>query len=87
MDLQDSFRMESEMNGDKPIAFYAYEILKKKGKPLHYVELTKLIMKRKEIKGKTPWKTVNAAICTNPKFKRIGKRRSGTYALSEWDKK
>ena len=72
------------MNEDRSTAFHANEILKKRGKPLHYLELTKLIMKRKEIKGNTPWKTVNAAICTNPKFIRIGKNRSGIYALSEW---
>lgn len=83
--MRDSFSEENEMNEDKPIAFHAYEILKKRGKPLHYLELTKLIMKRKEIKGNTPWKTVNSAICTNSKFKRIGKDRSGTYALTEWE--
>ena len=73
------------MSEEKPIPYHAYEILKKRGKPLHYLELTKLIMKKKEIKGRTPWKTVNAAICTNPKFKRIGKSRIGMYALSEWE--
>lgn len=72
------------MNKEKSIEFHAYDILKKNGKPLHYLELTKLIIKQKEIKGETPWKTVNAVICNNSKFKRIGKNRSGIYALSEW---
>lgn len=71
------------MNQEKSILIYAYEILKKEGKPLHYKTLTELIMKKKELKGKTPWNTVNAVICTNSKFKRIGKDRSGIYALSE----
>ena len=72
------------MNQEKSILTHAYEILKKEGKPLHYKTLTDLIMKKKELKSKTPWNTVNAAICTNSKFKRIGKGRSGTYALREW---
>ena len=63
------------MYKEKSIEFHAYDILKKNGKPLHYLELTKLIMKRKEVNGNTPWKTVNAAICTNSEFKRIRNNR------------
>ena len=72
------------MDTKQSIADVAYEILRKKGEPLYYKDLTKLIQKKKEIKGKTPWNTVNASLCTNPKFKRVGKSRSGIYALKEW---
>jgi DNA-directed RNA polymerase delta subunit len=68
------------MKKENTIAEIAYEILKKRGEPLHYKEITNLIMKSKEVKGKTPWNTVNASLCTNPKFKRVDK---GTYALSD----
>lgn len=72
------------MEKNQSITKFAYEILKKKGSPMHYKELTKLIMKKKEIKGKTPWNTVNSSLCTNPKFKRMGKWRGGIYGLADW---
>lgn len=68
------------MKKECSIAEIAYEILKKRREPLHYKEITNLIMKKKELKGKTPWNTVNACLCTNPKFKRVDK---GIYALSD----
>ena len=73
------------MKTNESIPEIAYEILKKSKKPIHYKDLTKKIMENKELKGNTPWKTVNACLSTNPKFKRIGEGRSGTYTLSEWD--
>ena len=54
-----------------------------KGKTGIYSEESLALMSDSK-KGKTPWKTVNAVICTNSRFKRIGKGRSGTYALTEW---
>ena len=72
------------MGKNQTITDIAYEILKEKGESFHYKDLTKLIMKKKEVKGKTPWKTVNASLCMNSKFKRIGKSRSGIYVLKEW---
>ena len=75
------------MKSNHSIRLMAYEILRKKGKPLHYKEITELIMQKKELKGNTPWKTVNAQLCLSPKFKRIGVGRTGMYGLKEWKDK
>jgi len=40
-------------------------------------------MKKKKLRGKTPWNTVNAVLCKNSKFKHVGEEKSGTYGLSE----
>lgn len=75
------------MAKQKLIKELAYEILKKDEKPLHYKEITRKIMKKRTLTGKRPWLTVNARLCTNPKFKRIGKGRTGIYGLTEWKNK
>jgi len=70
---------------NKSISRIAYELLKNKGTPIHYTELTRLIMKKKEIKGRTPWKTVNSVLCRSSNFERFGKGRTGKYKLVEWE--
>ena len=63
------------MGKEQTIKELAFEILKKKESPLHYKEITALIRKKKNLTGRTPWKTVNARLCTSSKFKKIGKGR------------
>ncbi len=60
----------------------AVEILQEKRRPLHYKELTDLIMKKKKIAGRTPQNTIRAAIAYDTRFKRVGE---GVYALAVWD--
>ena len=69
---------------NQSITQIAYKILKKKGKPLHYKEITKLIMKEREVKGKSPGKTITCCLYRDQKFEKIGKKRNGIYGLTEW---
>jgi hypothetical protein len=64
------------------IAKIAYEILKEEEKPLHYKELTELLLKRLPLEGKTPYESVRTQIGYNQNFKRIAE---GVYALAEWE--
>jgi hypothetical protein len=79
--------MEKKMERPRIIRELAYEILKKNKKPIYYKELTKIIMRTREIKGKTPWNTVNSILHRSPIFKRMGKEKSGIFGLSEWGKR
>ena len=58
----------------------AYSILKKQGKPMHYIDITNEVMKKKNSKGKTPFKTVGVEINKDNRFIRVG---SGIYGLKE----
>ena len=65
----------------RPISIVAEEILQKTGQPLHYKELTKMLIDKCDLSGKTPYESVRSSLATNPKFKRIAE---GTYALTSW---
>ncbi len=66
-------------------SFYqlAKRVLSEQKKPMHYVELTKEIMKIKESKGKTPERTVIAVIQRDKHnvFVRMG---DGVFGLSSF---
>ncbi len=59
----------------------AKELLEKTGKPMHYMEITKQILLRCNLQGKTPHETVRALMGTSPDFIRVAE---GIYALSAW---
>jgi len=61
----------------------AFELLKKEGKPLHYKELTRRILKMKKSFGRTPEMTLISVMSKDPRFVRVG---PGLYSLRhiEW---
>lgn len=59
----------------------AYQILNKAGKPMHYMDITKEILKLKNSKGRTPHKTVRSVLYRDDRFTKIDR---GTYGLKEW---
>lgn len=59
----------------------AEELLEKLEKPLHYKEITDLIINDCDLKGRTPYETVRSEIGTSSKFIRVAE---GIYALSKW---
>ena len=59
----------------------AEELLEKTGAPMHYRQITDLILQKCNLHGKTPYETVRASIGNSPKFVRIAE---GIYALSKW---
>jgi len=61
-------------------ATLAYEILKKAGGAMHYVDITKEIVKVKKTRGKTPQHTLRNRIALDSRFVRVGK---GIYDLKE----
>lgn len=63
------------------IADLAYTILKESNQPLRYTEITEQIQKVKKLKGNRPWCTVNAVLCKDPRFIRIGEGRTGLYTI------
>jgi len=65
----------------RSVLIVAEEIFVKLGKPLHYKELTKMLLDQCDLTGKTPHESVRSLLATSPKFKRIAE---GTYALASW---
>ena len=65
----------------KSITDYTYEILNEINKPLHYKEITKLVLNRRNIKGITPHETLRSLIGNDSRFIRVAR---GAYALREW---
>jgi hypothetical protein len=65
------------------IANAAEEILSRSGQPMHYKEITSLILNQCDLKGKTPALSVRSCLARDPKFKRTSE---GFYALSKWKK-
>ena len=67
-------------------SFYglARKILAEQGRPMHYVDLTKEILKIKETKGKSPERTVMAVLIRDKKntFVRKG---DGVFSLSSFN--
>jgi hypothetical protein len=63
------------------IASVAEKILRAKNRPLHYLELTRLILKQHPISGLAPYNTVGSVLVTDPRFKRVAE---GVYALAIW---
>ena len=59
----------------------AWGILKKRGIPLHYTEITRLVMRKRPLTGRTPANSVRARLGSDPRFKRVAE---GVYALAEW---
>lgn len=78
-----SLKQEDKVFHKNSIRSIAYDLLKQKGKPMHYRDLADLIMKRRKIEGKTPYRTVGSRLSTGKMFKRID---TGIYGLSEWNK-
>jgi hypothetical protein len=66
---------------ERPITRVAEEIFRREKRPLHYKELTKMVMLERSLGGRTPYETVRSAIGTDPRFKRVAE---GVYALTEW---
>ena len=66
---------------ERPITRVAEEIFIREKCPLHYKELTKIIMRERSLGGRTPHETVRSAIGTDSRFKRVAE---GVYALAEW---
>ncbi len=67
----------------KPVSIIqlAEKILHQEGRPLHYKDLTDMLMSEIKLGGRTPHETVRARMGSSPKFKRVAE---GVYALSEW---
>lgn len=65
--------------------WYIRKILADQKKPMHYADITREILKVKEIKGKTPERTVMAVILrdTHNKFVRVGAGVFGLTKLAE----
>ena len=63
------------------IASVAEGILRAKNQPMHYLELTRLILKQRPISSRVPYNTVASVLVTNPRFKRVAE---GVYALASW---
>ena len=61
------------------IASVAEGILRAKNQPMHYLELTRLILKQRPISSRVPYNTVASVLVTNPRFKRVAE---GVYALA-----
>ncbi len=71
----------SGLNPEKSMADLAYEILKISDNPMHYIDIWK---RMEEIgyktTGKTPERGVNANMCTDKRFARVGR---GIWTLKE----
>lgn len=65
----------------KTIANIMEEILRAKNKPMHYLELTRLVLKQRPISSLVPFNTVASVLVTDPRFKRVAE---GVYALASW---
>jgi DNA-directed RNA polymerase delta subunit len=68
---------------DKSFYTLAQKVLQENKKPMHYIDITKEILKTKEIKGKTPERTVMAVILRDKHnvFKSVGE---GIFGLSSF---
>lgn len=66
---------------DKSFYTLAQKVLQENNKPMHYMDITKEILKIKETKGKTPERTVMAVILRDKHniFKSVGE---GVFGLS-----
>lgn len=71
------------MNNEISVTKATEELLEKTGNPMHYKEITKFIINKCALSGKTPHETVRSLIGTSKKFIRVAE---GTYALSKWKK-
>lgn len=69
------------MKNRSSIAEVAEKLLRKARRPLHYEEITNLLLSQITLVGKTPQQTVRSRLATNPRFKRVAE---GVYALAEW---
>jgi len=67
----------------KPDSFtaLAYQILKKTGKPMYYLDITREILKIKKTKGKTPSETLRVMMTNDDRFVRVDR---GIYGLKDW---
>jgi hypothetical protein len=70
------------MKNKKSVRDVAIEIFRIEGKPIHYKELTKNLLNKCNLTGKTPHESVRSLIGTDDRFKRVAE---GVYALSEWE--
>ena len=70
------------MKTRKTVKEIVFEILKKAKQPLHYKEITKLVLKECKLGGKTPHDTIRSYLGTEDRFKRVSE---GVYSLSEWE--
>ena len=66
-----------------PVTKAAEELLEKSGEPMHYKEITKQILKKCALSGKTPNETVRVSLGRDSKFVRVAE---GLYALAKWKK-
>ena len=70
-------------NSNKSFYTLAQKVLQENKKPMHYMDITKEILKTKETKGKTPERTVMAVILRDKHnvFKSVGE---GIFGLSSF---
>lgn len=69
------------MKTKKSVTEAALEEFNNVGKPLHYKELTRRIIHKCNLVGKTPHETVRSRIGTDERFIRVAE---GVYALVVW---
>ncbi len=62
----------------------AYDLLKRKGRPMHYTDIADNVLEVVKLGGATPQYTILVGMIKDPRFYRYGK---GTYGLTEWLKK
>jgi hypothetical protein len=59
----------------------AEQILLKAGRPLHYKEITKMLLNQRDLSEKAAYKTVRSMLAKSPKFKRVD---VGVFSLAIW---
>jgi DNA-directed RNA polymerase delta subunit len=67
--------------GSNSVASIAEEILRARNRPLHYLELTRRILKKRPISGSAPYNTVASVLVKDSRFKRVAE---GVYGLASW---
>ena len=70
------------MENKRPVKEAAMQIFLEEGKPIHYKELTKMLLSKCNLTGKTPHESVRSLLGRDKRFKRVAE---GIYALSEWE--
>ena len=73
--------MELILTRARPIWVLAEEIFRREERPLHYRDLTQMILQERESRSLTPHESVRSVAGTDPRFKRVAE---GVYALAEW---
>lgn len=65
----------------RPVVVVAEEILLENGHPLHYREITRMLINQCNLSGKTPHQSVRTMLAISPKFKKVAE---GVFGLAIW---